>query len=178
MTTHAAVTHFKAQMRQRTPVFVATAVACALLAALPRVDASQGGERRQGAGATHATIARTISLIANAHLHISQVNENKVVAQGAVSGTLSGTLSTHITINSGGRMTSWFTGTSRAGTLSGWGVSNYGVSGSTLYYSGTGDITHGTGYYAHAHATGVRIEGTLNRRQRRLTAVINGRLHI
>lgn len=179
MNADASVTRLKAHFPIRTVMVVATVLLGVLFAALPSVHASQGSAAGQAtAQRSDARAARVISLVASAHLRITQVNENQVHAKGAVSGTISGTLTTHITINSGGRMTSYFTGTSHAGSLTGWGVSNYGVSGSTLYYSGTANITRGTGIYAHAHATGIKIEGTLNRRAKRLTAVINGPLHV
>lgn len=126
----------------------------------------------------HATAARRMSLIANATLRVTKNQGSTINAQGFVSGTISGSLSLHTIVNSASRMTSSFVGSSRSGTLTGTSVSDYGVSGNTIYYTGTARITHGTGVYAHVHAAGIHVEGTMNRRQKIVRMRINGNMSV
>jgi hypothetical protein len=125
-----------------------------------------------------AVAARTISLTASAGLRITRSHGSNIEASGTVSGTLRGSMAAHIVISSASRMTSSFEGTGGSGSLTGKGVANYGVSGNTIYYTGTATVTGGTGTYAHAHATSVRFEGTMNRTQKKITMHINGALQL
>ncbi len=125
-----------------------------------------------------ATAARALSLHERATLGITRNSGSNLDAQGQASGTLNGLLSLHSVVTSAERMSASFVGRSRSGTLSGKGVSNYRVSGSNLYYTGTVSITHGTGAYAHASGHGIRIEGVMNRQRRTITMTIAGGMHV
>lgn len=125
-----------------------------------------------------ATAARVLSLHEHATLGITRSSGSNLDAQGQASGTLSGLLSLHSVVISAERMSASFVGRSRSGTLSGQGVSNYRVSGSNLYYTGTVRITHGTGAYAHASGSGIRIEGVMNRQHRTITMTISGGMRV
>jgi hypothetical protein len=126
----------------------------------------------------NAVAARTVSLVANASLKVTKNQGSIINAQGLVAGTISGSLTLHTTVNSASRMTSSFVGSSRAGTLEGTSVSDYGVSGNTIYYTGIASITHGTGVYAHVHATGIHVEGTMDRRQKIVKMKISGSMSL
>lgn len=139
----------------------------------PAVGAVQRADRMR-----IATSTRVISLIENASLRVTKTSGSILEAQGPVSGTLSGSLSLHTVVNSASRMTTSFVGAAHSGTLSGTTGLDYGVSGNTLYYTGTASITHGTGVYAHAHATGIHVEGTMDRKRRIVTIHISGRLSV
>lgn len=125
-----------------------------------------------------AVAARTISLTASASLRITRNHGSNIDASGAVSGTLRGSIAAHIVISSASRMTSTFVGRGNTGSLTGKGVANYGVSGNTIYYTGTATVTGGTGAYAHAHASSVRFEGTMNRTRKSITMHINGTMNL
>jgi hypothetical protein len=147
------------------------------LAAAPRVThAATARDALSNADAhRYANAARVISFIANAKLRVTKSQGSTVEAEGPVSGTIDGYLRLQVTVASASRMTSSFVGTSRVGTVEGTSVSDYGVSGNTLYYTGSANITHGTGSYAHVHAVGVRDEGTVNRSGKVGEMHINGR---
>jgi hypothetical protein len=125
-----------------------------------------------------AVSARIISLTESGTLRVTKSQGSIIEAHGPVSGTLSGLLSLHTVVNSASHMTTSFVGSSRTGTLNGTTGLDYGVSGNRLYYTGTASITRGTGVYTHAHATGIHVEGTMDRKLRIVTIHISGKLSL
>jgi hypothetical protein len=163
--------------RARASVLTGVLAIVLCLAVAPRVTrAATAADAASRAGARRdATVARAISFIANAKLRVTKSQGTTVEAEGPVSGTIDGYLRLHVNVASASRMTSSFVGSSRAGTVQGTSVSDYGVSGNTLYYTGSANITHGSGAYAHVHAVGVHDEGTVNRSGKVGEMHINGR---
>jgi hypothetical protein len=159
--------------RPTSRAIAAVTICTALLTAIA-VAASPASSRPLA----EATAARALSFHERATLGITRSSGSNLEAQGQSSGTLSGLLSLHSVVTSAEQMSASFVGRSRSGTLSGKGVSKYRVSGSNLYYTGTVSITHGTGAYAHASGSGIRIEGVMNRQRRTITMTISGGMHV
>jgi hypothetical protein len=114
----------------------------------------------------NATLAKAIIFIANANLRVTKNHGSELDAQGPVTGTVDGYLKLKVNISSASRMTSRFVGSSSKGSIEGTAVSEYGVSGNTVYYTGVANITHGTGAYAHVNARGVHEEGSMDRKRK------------
>jgi hypothetical protein len=127
---------------------------------------------------TGTAAAREISLREVASLRITKRAGANLEARGKVTGTLAGSLSLRIVVNSAAQMSASFSGSSRSGTLSGVGHSSYVVSGNTLTYAGSGSISGGSGAYAHASGSGIRIEGKMNRQQGTVSMTISGRIRL
>ena len=114
----------------------------------------------------NATLAKAITFIANANLRVTKNQGSELDAQGPVTGTVDGYLKLEVNISSASRMTSRFVGSSSKGSIEGTAVSEYGVSGNTVYYTGVANITHGTGAYVHVNARGVHEEGSMDRKRK------------
>ena len=127
---------------------------------------------------TGTAAAREISLREVASLHITKRAGANLEARGKVAGTLAGSLSLRIVVNSADSMSASFSGSSHAGTLNGAGRSSYVVSGNTLTYTGSGSISGGSGAYAHASGSGIRIEGKMNRQQGTVSMTISGQMRL
>jgi hypothetical protein len=128
--------------------------------------------------ANNASVARVISLHEYATLRVTKNSGSNLDGEGTASGTLRGSLSLRIVVDSAERMSASFFGRGRPGTLSGQGVSRYQVSGNNLRYTGTVRISRGTGTYAHASGSGIHIEGTMNRQRKTITMTISGQMHV
>jgi hypothetical protein len=155
----------------------------ALIAVLLTVAVGVGvshamGGRSARARTNGAIAAGAISLHENASLRLIKNDVSVHEATGQVSGTLHGTLSLRIVVESAERMSASFYGSSHVASLSGKGISSYRVSGSVLSFKGTVAISHGTGSFAHASGSGVHIEGSMNRLRGTITMTINGRMYV
>ena len=127
---------------------------------------------------SRASSTKVKSITEHANLRLTKNSTNVHEGQGAVTGTLRGSLAFRITATSAERATVSFQGYLHGGTLSGGGYATYRVSGSLLYFKGTTSILHGSGSYRHASGNGIHIEGTLNRRQNTVTLTISGRIRV
>jgi hypothetical protein len=120
--------------------------------------------------------AKVVTLKASANLRITTTHGNDIEAEGTIAGTFAGSLSVHVTLSSGSRMTATFVGRSHAGKLAGSVSAEYYPSGSVNIYSGAARISSGTGSYAHASSDGVHVSGTMSRSRRLISMSISGRL--
>ncbi len=129
-----------------------------LATATPASAASRGAP---GAGRRGAHAARTLDGTDTAHLHLVRQRETVVFEEGAATGALPGHMRAQLEVGS------VFTGTctiyTAGGTITGHGRATPHGSGRYQSFSGTLQITGGSGRYAHAHGqTG--LYGTFDRR--------------
>ncbi len=108
-------------------------------------------------------------------MHLVSHSHDIVVEEGRVSGTLSGTMVVHLTL-AYTEASITFTGRTSDGTLSGQGSGSYYIANKLAHFTGSLVITHGTGKYAHARATGLHITGTLTRSNYSFSAQLSGRM--
>jgi hypothetical protein len=154
-------------------IMAATALWCVNLTAGPTGPALAGASASAAGNAKgtlanqiSATVAKVITFIANANLRVTKNQGSELDAQGPVTGTVDGYLKLKVNISSASRMTSRFVASSSKGSIEGTAVSEYGVSGNTVYYTGVANITHGTGAYVHVNARGVHEEGSMDRKRK------------
>jgi hypothetical protein len=106
--------------------------------------------------------AHALSVKDEGHLHMVSSSGSDLVEEGAVTGTIPGTV--RVNFNIGPTVYASFTiYVHGGGSISG---SGHGTLHSTSAYStfgGSLSVTHGTGRYSHAHGTG-GLYGAINRR--------------
>jgi hypothetical protein len=149
-------------------------VACLVVGASSSAGALQR-PRMSGMSSPIASEAKQLSLHETAHLHLVSHHREMLLEEGYGSGTLSGKLVVHLTLAySQGSMT--FTAYPPGGTIVGKGEGSSYAKGNTAYFKGTASISSGTGRYAHASASDVKIRGTLQRKTFAFFVEVNAKL--
>jgi hypothetical protein len=124
-----------------------------------------------------AIAARTISLSESAHLHLTSKHAFTLNEEGAVTGTIRGTIFIHLHIaNNQGGVTAEVNIYPHGGSLSGSGSASYRVEGAEAAFSGRLSITRGTGSYAGARASSLRFTGSIERRNDAAVVQLSGSL--
>jgi len=124
-----------------------------------------------------ALAARTISLSESAHLHLTSKHAFTLNEEGAVTGTIKGTIFIHLHIaNNQGGVTAEVNIYPHGGSLSGSGSASYRVEGAEAAFSGRLSITRGTGSYAGARAPSLRFTGSIERRNDAAVVQLSGSL--
>ena len=134
-----------------------------------------------GSAVSHAApahAARTLSLNETGRLHLTSHHSFTLNEVGSASGTISGTINIHLRVASTNHVTAEVTISPRGGSLSGTASANYRPSGATASFSGTMNVTHGSGSYSHAHGTGLSFSGTIQRSTDAITVHVSGRISV
>jgi hypothetical protein len=127
-----------------------------------------------GASGATAGAARTISLNDTAHLHRTSSHGFNLYESGSASGSLGGSISLHLDVVSTNRVTAQITVHPSGGSISGTASGSYRNNGSTASFSGTLNISSGTGSYSHAHGSGLSFSGTIQRSNDAVTVHVSG----
>jgi hypothetical protein len=136
-----------------------------------------------GAGASAAAgpvavASRTVSLNESGNLHLTSHKGFTLNEQGSASGTVRGTIYIHLNVSSTNRVTAEVNIYPHNGSLTGYGKAAYSVVGSYASFSGSLSIARGTGSYSHAHASGLRFTGTIQRKTDAVTVRLSGPLSL
>jgi hypothetical protein len=160
-------------VRGRSPrrMLVASGLAAGLLAAVAVFGASGASARP-----AKAVAARTVNLNESGNLRLTSHHGLTLNEQGTASGTIKGSIYIHLNVSSTNRVTAEVSIYPKGGSLTGNGSANYSVTGANATFSGTLNITRGTGSYSHARASGLRFTGTIARRTDAVTVHVSGRL--
>ena len=110
------------------------------------------------------------------HLHRTSKNGASFTEQGPASGTYNGTLTLYLITTQTG-VTFRMSGNPSGGTLSGRGSATVESEANIAKVVGTAVFTGGTGRYAHARVTGLKVSGTLNRESYSLVVTFDGHLY-
>ncbi len=131
--------------------------------------------RAQRAASPIAVEATELSVHETAHCHLVSHHREVLFEEGYGSGTLSGKLVIHLSLAyTQGSVA--FTAYPPGGTITGSGEGSSYAKGNTAYFNGTASITRGTGKYAHASASDVKIRGTLQRKTFVFVVEVNAKL--
>lgn len=125
-----------------------------------------------------AVASRTVSLNESGNLHLTSHKGFTLNEQGSASGTVRGTIYIHLNVSSTNRVTAEVNIYPHNGSLTGHGSASYRVAGSYASFSGTLSIVRGTGSYSHAHASGLRFTGTIQRKTDAVTVRLSGPLSL
>lgn len=115
-----------------------------------------------GAGAAPA-LARTISLNETGSLHRTSHHGITINEVGAATGTIRGTIYIHLKVTSTNHVSAEINIYPSNGSITGYASTGYRTQGGTASFSGTMSVNRGTGAYNHAHGSGLRFSGTINR---------------
>jgi hypothetical protein len=134
-----------------------------------------------GAGASSAAgpvagVARTLNLHESGRLRLTSHSGLTLNEQGTASGTIAGTIYIHLDVASPTHVTAEVNIYPSGGSLSGHGSASYNVGGTNASFTGTLSITHGSGTYAHAHASNLRFTGSIKRVNDATTVEVSGPL--
>jgi hypothetical protein len=132
----------------------------------------------QAGKAPRAHSARTLSIRETGHLRLTSKRGFTLNEQGAVSGTIGGTIYIHLHLVSSSRVTAEVNIYPRGGSLSGSGSASYQVRGAFANFSGTLAVTRGSGSYRRARASALRFTGSIQRRDRSVTVQLSGSLSV
>ena len=128
----------------------------------------------QAVARSTARSAGTISLNETGHLRRTSTSGLKLNEQGSASGSIRGTIYIHLNVTSENRVTAEVNIYPNGGSLTGSGSASYHVNGGTANFSGAMSIDRGTGSYAHAHGSGLRFSGTIQRLSGAVTVHLTG----
>jgi hypothetical protein len=131
-----------------------------------------------GASGTPAHAARTITLNDTGHLHRTSSKGFNLYESGSANGSLAGTITLHLDVVSTNRVTAELKVSPRGGSMSGNASGSYRNNGATASFSGTLTINHGTGSYSHAHGSGLKFSGTIQRTNDSVTVQVSGHLSV
>jgi hypothetical protein len=145
------------------------ALACLVVSTLTLAACGSGGSSDSTAtqaatppaSTTHPAGPRTQSIDENGQLTLDHSpGLGNYYEKGAITGTFAGTMSLHAQLEASGLAVS-FTAKLPGGSVSGKGRAIVSITGAaTAPLKGTASIMRGTGRYANAHGSGLRVVGT------------------
>ena len=168
-----------ASVQHHANVALVTASLIAGCAALRPVAASPAAVGPASVRRTHprpvAVAARELAVSESANLHLISHHHEVITEEGHGSGTLAGKVAIRLTLGFT-QATVTFTTYPPGGTVAGRGEGSSYVQGNTAHFTGTASVTGGTGKYAHASGSGIRITGTLQRKTFAFAVHLEGKL--
>jgi hypothetical protein len=124
-----------------------------------------------------AKAAQELSVSEVAHLHLVSHHQGLLNEEGVGSGTFHCPLTVSFRISYTTASISY--GICRdGGSFSGSGKASFYTSATSAHFEGTVSITHGTGRYAHASTSGLRVSGTFQRSNYALSLTVSGNMHV
>jgi hypothetical protein len=123
-----------------------------------------------------ASVARTISLSETGHLRLTSHHGFTLNERGSASGTIKGTIYIHLNVVSTNRVTAEVNIYPSGGSLTGSASASYHPMGGVATFSGTMNITRGTGSFSHARGSGLSFTGTIQRINDAVTVHVSGRM--
>jgi hypothetical protein len=145
-----------------------------LLALALGMTADQGNA--SSTPAAHAASQRSVSETVS--LTVNKAHGSILDSRGQMTGTYRGSVVLNQTISSASQATGIFTANlSGGGQLSGRSSAHYYLAGSISHFSGTMTISGGSGRFAHASGTGMRVAGAYNRATGHITLYLSGQIH-
>jgi hypothetical protein len=128
------------------------------------------------AKAPRAFASRTFSLSETGHLRLTSHHGFTLNEKGSASGTIRGMIYIHLNVVSTNRVTAEVNIYPSGGSLTGSASASYHPSGGVATFSGTMNITRGTGSFSHARGSGLSFTGTIQRTNDAVTVHVSGRM--
>jgi hypothetical protein len=159
---------------RRTPARPRVSSAALALGAL--ATAVVFGTGAAGAVSPHAKAARSLNLSDSAKLHLQNKHGLVLKEAGNAKGTLSGPLYLQLNVTSTRSVTAQIQVYPHGGSIKGNASANYTVQGATAAFSGSMNVTGGSGRYSKAHGSGLKFSGTIKRSNDAVTVRVSGKL--
>ncbi len=132
------------------------------------------GAGAAGAASPHARAAHSVDLNDSASLHLQNKHGIELKEGGTAKGNLGGPLYLQLKVTSTRSVSAEVQVYPKGGSISGSAKAAYHVSGSTATFSGTMDITKGSGTYSKAKASALKFSGTIQRSNDAVTVRVSG----
>jgi hypothetical protein len=132
------------------------------------------GTGAAGAASPHARAARSIDLNDSASLHLQNKHGIELKEGGTAKGNLPGPLYLQLKVTSTRSVSAEVQVYPKGGSVSGSAKASYHVSGSTATFSGTMEVTKGSGAYSKAKASALKFSGTIQRSNDAVTVRVSG----
>ena len=131
---------------------ISAGVALAIIAAWVAASAN--------AATPSARAARTISITELGRLHLTSHHGFTLNEEGKALGTIPGTIYIHLHVTSTNHVSAEVNIYPHGGSVTGYASAGYHPSGGTATFSGTMNVTRGTGGWNGAHGNGLTFTGT------------------
>lgn len=132
------------------------------------------GAGAAGAASPHARAARSVDLNDSAKLHLQNKHGVELKEGGTAKGNLAGPLYLQLKVTSTRSVSAEVQVYPKGGSISGSAKASYHVSGSTATFSGTMEVTKGSGTYSKAKASALSFSGTIQRSNDAVTVRVSG----
>ncbi len=132
------------------------------------------GAGAAGAASPHARAARSVDLNDSASLHLQNKHGIELKEGGTAKGNLPGPLYLQLKVTSTRSVSAEVQVYPKGGSLTGSAKASYRVSGSTASFSGTMEVTKGSGTYSKAKASALSFSGTIQRSDDAVTVHVSG----
>ena len=144
------------------------------LGAVATATATVFGAGAAGAASPHARIARSVNLNDSASLHLENKHGIELKEGGTAKGNLPGPLYLQLKVTSTRGVSAKVEVYPGKSSISGSATASYHVSGSTAAFSGTMEVTKGSGTYSKAKASALKFSGTIQRSNDAVTVHVSG----
>ena len=135
---------------------------------------SPPGLRPPNAATPSARAARTISITELGKLHLTSHHGFTLNEEGKALGTIAGTIYIHLHVTSTNHVSAEVNIYPHGGSVTGYASAGYHPSGGTATFSGTMNVTRGTGSWNGAHGNGLNFTGTVQRSNDAVTVRVSG----
>lgn len=160
--------------RRRTHRLLASLVAAVVLVGILVIGVAAQASAK-GRGPIAAAAAHEVTLHEKGQLHLISHHNEVLQEQGSGTGTLSGHITVQLTL-AYTQASLKFTAYTSGGTIVGTGEGSTYAAGPVAHFTGTANITGGSGKYAHASGNGIKLKGTLVKRTYSFTVEVEGKM--
>ncbi len=149
-------------------------ISSAALALGALATATVFGAGAAGAASPHARAARSVDLNDSASLHLQNKHGIELKEGGTAKGNLGGPLYLQLKVTSTRSVSAKIQVYPKGGSISGSAKASYHVSGATATFSGTMEVSKGSGTYSKAKASALKFSGTIQRSNDAVTVRVSG----
>ncbi len=141
-----------------------------------RAHGARAARHATAARRTRARAAGTVDLHEVGHLHLISKHNFTLNERGSATGTVAGAISVKLTAVSSTRVSCEVSVSHGAGSITTKGSGSYHRGSTQATFAGSMSIVHGSGPYAHAHASGLAFSGTIQASNNAITVRVSGKV--
>lgn len=126
-------------------------------------------------GLPSVAAAKSVNINDTGHLHLVSGKGFKLYESGNATGTLPAAVTLHILVTSTNKVSAEVKISPKGGSMNGKGSGAFSVNGKTASFSGTLDVSGGSGTYSKAKGN-LKFSGTIERQNDEVIVHVNGKL--